>query len=84
MLPTRYGLRDTCFLTSEFRPPIRIRPGQLDTTTKRTIAENEQMSSELAWQSRETEKLIRRNDKLVCACDARHDGRVRVTTLELT
>ena len=38
---------------------------QLDTTTKRTIAENEQMSSELAWQSKETEKLIRKNDKLV-------------------
>jgi len=31
----------------------------------RSIAENEQMSSELAWQSKETEKLIRKNDKLM-------------------
>ena len=43
---------------------LKMTDNQLDTTTKRTIAENEQMSSELAWQSRETEKLIRRNDKL--------------------
>ena len=43
---------------------LQMTDNQLDTTTKRTIAENEQMSSELAWQSRETEKLIRRNDKL--------------------
>ena len=44
---------------------LQMTDNQLDTTTKRTIAENEQMSSELAWQSRETEKLIRRNDKLI-------------------
>jgi hypothetical protein len=44
---------------------LQMTDNQLDTTTKRTIAENEQMSSELAWQSRETEKLIRRNDKLM-------------------
>ena len=64
---------------------LKMTDNQLDTTTKRTIAENEQMSSELAWQvgelfpthlfclpsyplprqSKETEKLIRRNDKLV-------------------
>jgi len=44
---------------------LRMTDSQLDTTTKRTIAENEQMSSELAWQSKETEKLIRKNDKLV-------------------
>lgn len=37
---------------------------QLDTTTKRTIAENEQITAELAWQSRETEKLVRKNEKL--------------------
>lgn len=43
---------------------LKMTDNQLDATTKRTIAENEQMSSELAWQSRETEKLIRRNDKL--------------------
>ena len=44
---------------------LKMTDNQLDTTTKRTIAENEQMSSELAWQSKETEKLIRRNEKLV-------------------
>ena len=44
---------------------LKMTDNQLDTTTKRTIAENEQMSSELAWQSKETEKLIRRNDKLI-------------------
>mmetsp|Transcript_32875 Transcript_32875/g.81871 ORF Transcript_32875/g.81871 Transcript_32875/m.81871 type:complete len:543 (+) Transcript_32875:219-1847(+) len=44
---------------------LKMTDNQLDTTTKRTIAENEQMSSELAWQSKETEKLIRKNDKLI-------------------
>jgi len=44
---------------------LKLTDNQLDTTTKRTIAENEQMSSELAWQSKETEKLIRKNDKLM-------------------
>ena len=43
---------------------LKMTDNQLDTTTKRTIAENEQMSSELAWQSKETEKLLRKNDKL--------------------
>ena len=43
---------------------LKMTDNQLDTTTKRTIAENEQMASELAWQSKEAEKLIRRNDKL--------------------
>jgi len=42
----------------------KMTANQLDTTTKRTIAENEQISSELAWQARETEKLVKRNDKL--------------------
>ena len=44
---------------------LKMTDNQLDTTTKRTIAENEQMSSELAWQSKETEKLIKKNDKLM-------------------
>ena len=44
---------------------LKLTDNQLDTTTKRTIAENEQMSSELAWQSKETEKLIKKNDKLL-------------------
>ncbi|KAG8464549.1 hypothetical protein KFE25_009917 [Diacronema lutheri] len=42
----------------------KMTANQLDATTKRTIAENEQISSELAWQSKETDKLIRRNEKL--------------------
>eukprot|EP00965_Chrysotila_dentata_P055158 1830637-Pleurochrysis_carterae.AAC.1 len=44
---------------------LRMTDNQLDTTTKRTIAENEQMSVELAWQSKETEKLIRKNKQLL-------------------
>lgn len=44
---------------------LKMTDNQLDTTTKRTIAENEQMASELAWQSKEAEKLIKKNDKLV-------------------
>ena len=44
---------------------LKLTDNQLDTTTKRTIAENEQMSSELAWQSKETEKLIKKNNQLV-------------------
>ena len=31
---------------------LKMTDNQLDTTTKRTIAENEQLSSELAWQVR--------------------------------
>jgi hypothetical protein len=37
---------------------------QLDATTKRTIMENEQMTTELHFQSRETEKLLDRNAQL--------------------
>jgi hypothetical protein len=37
---------------------------QLHTTTKRTIMENEQITTELQYQSRETERIIRRNNKL--------------------
>ena len=44
---------------------LKMTDNQLDTTTKRTIAENEQMSTELAWQSKETEKLIKKNDKVM-------------------
>ena len=43
---------------------LRMTDNQLDTTTKRTMAENEQMSCELAWQAKETEKLIRKNNTL--------------------
>lgn len=38
---------------------------QLHTTTKRTILENQQMATELHYQSKETERLLRRNDQLV-------------------
>lgn len=34
-------------------------------TTKRTIMENEQMSIELSYQSRQTEKLLSRNNVLL-------------------
>merc|ERR1719446_1138398 len=37
---------------------------QLHTTTKRTIMENEQMITELQYQSKETEKLLGQNRKL--------------------
>ena len=37
---------------------------QLHTTTKRTIMENEQMTTELQYQSRETERLLKMNTKL--------------------
>ena len=37
---------------------------QLHSTTKRTIMENEQMTTELQYQSRETERLLRMNTKL--------------------
>mmetsp|Transcript_17045 Transcript_17045/g.55527 ORF Transcript_17045/g.55527 Transcript_17045/m.55527 type:complete len:403 (+) Transcript_17045:18-1226(+) len=43
---------------------LRMTDNHLDTTTKRTIAENEQMSSELTWQSKETVKLLDKNEKL--------------------
>lgn len=38
---------------------------QLDSTTKRTIIENEQMATELHFQSKETERLLDRNQQLM-------------------
>jgi myosin heavy subunit len=38
---------------------------QLDSTTKRTIMENEQMATELHFQSKETERLLDRNQQLL-------------------
>ena len=38
---------------------------QLHTTTKRTIVENDQMTTELHYQSKVVEKLVRQNDVLV-------------------
>ena len=44
---------------------MRLTDDQLEATTKRTMKENEQMAAELAYQSRETERLLLRNSKLV-------------------
>jgi hypothetical protein len=43
---------------------MKLTDNQLETTTKRTIMENEQMSSELSYQSRQTEVLLQKNLKL--------------------
>merc|ERR1719389_930708 len=49
----------------ETRDTLRLKTrDQLDATTKRTIMENEQMTTELHFQSRETEKLLDRNAQL--------------------
>lgn len=44
---------------------MKLTDNQLEITTKRTIMENEQMSSELAYQSRQTEKLLQKHQKTV-------------------
>eukprot|EP00803_Ostreobium_quekettii_P004601 evm.model.scf_1052.4 EVM.evm.TU.scf_1052.4 scf_1052:32928-39739(+) len=44
---------------------MKLTDNQLEMTTKRTIMENEQMCSELAYQSRQTEKLLGRNQGLL-------------------
>lgn len=44
---------------------MKLTDNQLETTTKRTIMENEQMSSELAYQSHQTEVLLQKNLKLM-------------------
>lgn len=50
----------------ETRDNLRLKTkDQLDTTTKRTIMENEQMTTELAFQSREMEKLVQKNNSLL-------------------
>mmetsp|Transcript_31038 Transcript_31038/g.73792 ORF Transcript_31038/g.73792 Transcript_31038/m.73792 type:complete len:572 (-) Transcript_31038:333-2048(-) len=43
---------------------MKLTDNQLEVTTKRTIMENEQMSSELAYQSRQTERLMEKNSSL--------------------
>ncbi|EFJ51363.1 hypothetical protein VOLCADRAFT_103408 [Volvox carteri f. nagariensis] len=43
---------------------MKLTDNQLEMTTKRTIMENEQMSIELSYQSRQTEKLLNKNSKL--------------------
>ncbi len=42
---------------------MKLTDNQLEMTTKRTIMENEQMSVELSYQSRQTEKLLNKNSK---------------------
>ncbi|KAF5838664.1 hypothetical protein DUNSADRAFT_2428 [Dunaliella salina] len=44
---------------------MKLTDNQLEMTTKRTIMENEQMSVELSYQSRQTEKLLSKNTVLV-------------------
>lgn len=44
---------------------MKLTDNQLEMTTKRTIMENEQMSIELSYQSRQTEKLLNKNSKWV-------------------
>ena len=44
---------------------MKLTDNQLEMTTKRTIMENEQMSIELSYQSRQTEKLLTRNNVLI-------------------
>lgn len=44
---------------------MKLTDNQLEMTTKRTIMENEQMSIELSYQSRQTEKLLNKNARLV-------------------
>lgn len=43
---------------------MRLTDNQLETTTKRTIMENEQISSELAYQSKQTESMLHLNERL--------------------
>lgn len=43
---------------------MRLTDAQLENTTKRTITENDHMAAELAYQSRQMEKLLSRNAEL--------------------
>ena len=43
---------------------MKLTDNQLEMTTKRTIMENEQMSAEMAYQSRQTNKILSRNSTL--------------------
>ena len=44
---------------------IQLTDNQLESTTKRTILENEQMATELGYQSRQTEKMLHRHDRVL-------------------
>ena len=43
---------------------MKLTDNHLEATTKKTMQENEQMGSELAFQNRETERLLHKNSKL--------------------
>lgn len=43
---------------------MKLTDNHLEATTKKTVQENEQMGSELAFQNRETERLLAKNSKL--------------------
>eukprot|EP00277_Geminigera_cryophila_P014737 CAMPEP_0179451662 /NCGR_PEP_ID=MMETSP0799-20121207/35743_1 /TAXON_ID=46947 /ORGANISM="Geminigera cryophila, Strain CCMP2564" /LENGTH=420 /DNA_ID=CAMNT_0021247199 /DNA_START=88 /DNA_END=1347 /DNA_ORIENTATION=+ len=43
---------------------MKLTDNHLEATTKKTMQENEQMGSELAFQNRETERLLAKNSKL--------------------
>merc|ERR1719301_169035 len=58
--------KDMLTKIKETRDTLRLKTkDQLDTTTKRTIMENEQMTTELHFQSRETERLLDKNQALL-------------------
>jgi hypothetical protein len=69
----RHNMLQKAWLKNEMLEKIRetkmsllaMTEDQLHTTTKRTIMENEQMTTELQYQSRETERIVRRNQDLV-------------------
>ena len=44
---------------------MKLTDEQLEATTKKTIAENEQMATELTFQNRDTERLLHKNSLLV-------------------
>lgn len=58
--------KDMQMRIKETREMLKARTkDQLDSTTKRTIMENEQMATELHFQSKETERLLDRNQSLL-------------------
>ena len=47
---------------------MKLTGNQLEATTKRTIMENEQMSAEMAYQSRQTNSVISQNEVRLRLC----------------
>ena len=54
-------MKNACKMRDE---ALLIRRGQLDTTTRITALQNDQLMRELEFQSNETQKIIRENKKL--------------------